>query len=70
MGTLGKLEILRHIGEGRLILDPLLDAEGDPQVEAASYDLRAGVVVWKDKDSKDDLKIATFTADGEQPTRP
>jgi deoxycytidine triphosphate deaminase len=38
-----------------LVVDPKLDASGVPEAEAASYDLRAGIVVWRDKDSHEIL---------------
>lgn len=51
MPILCKAEIQRRIRDEQLVLDPKLDASGVPEAEAASYDLRAGIVVWRDKDS-------------------
>ena len=48
MPILNKRELVRRIAAGDLILSPLRDDAGDPVVEPASYDLRAGIVLWKD----------------------
>jgi len=42
-------DIRNYIQEKNLIHDPLLKPDGRPSIEAASYDLRAGIVVWKDR---------------------
>lgn len=55
MPILCKTEIQRRIRDDQLVVDPKLDASGVPEAEAASYDLRAGIVVWKDKDSHEIL---------------
>jgi len=51
MPILNKRELERRIAEGYLILSPLRDEAGNPVVEPASYDLRAGIVLWKDQGS-------------------
>jgi deoxycytidine triphosphate deaminase len=48
MPILSKTEIQSKIDSGELIIHALRDSDGNPVVEPASYDLRAGVVIWKD----------------------
>jgi deoxycytidine triphosphate deaminase len=48
MPILSKKEIERRINAGELVRDPSRDDDGNPVVEFASYDLRAGIVLWKD----------------------
>lgn len=48
MPILNKRQIQDHIDAGQLVLHPLRDSNGSPAVEPASYDLRAGIVLWKD----------------------
>src|SRR5260370_13392356 len=48
MPILSKGEIQNRINSGELVLHPLRDADGIPVVEPASYDLRAGIVIWKE----------------------
>jgi deoxycytidine triphosphate deaminase len=57
MSTLSKQEILQKIGEGWLILNPLRNEQGIPALEHASYDLRAGIAIWK-HDGKKSLSKA------------
>jgi deoxycytidine triphosphate deaminase len=47
MPILNKRDVQSYIDAGQLVLHPLRDAEGNPVVEPASYDLRAGIVLWK-----------------------
>lgn len=47
IGVLNRDEIERRIRAGQLIRNPRLRAEGQIDIEGASYDLTAGVVVWK-----------------------
>jgi len=51
MPILNKRELERRISKGSLILYPLRDSTGKPVVEPASYDLRVGIVLWKDEQS-------------------
>ena len=51
MATLSKKTILSLIEQGKLIANPLM-VDGVVQVQAASYDLRAGKAVWKDSGSE------------------
>lgn len=48
MPILNKKDIQDQIDSGQLILHPLRDSNGVPDVEPASYDLRAGIVLWKE----------------------
>jgi deoxycytidine triphosphate deaminase len=61
MPILNADQIRGHIRQGELITDPRLNDSGVPQVERASYDLRAGIVVWKDTSSPQ-LKILRFSS--------
>lgn len=49
MPILNKKDLLDHIAAGELVLNPLRDGDGTPVVEPASYDLRAGIVLWKEE---------------------
>ncbi len=60
MSILGAAEIRKRILMGELVLDPRLDPTGVPIVEPASYDLRAGIALWKDKQSRE-LKTLRFS---------
>jgi deoxycytidine triphosphate deaminase len=51
MPILNRNKIRELIDQGVLIRDPLRLPNGDAAVEAASYDLRAGIVLWKDRQS-------------------
>lgn len=51
MPILNKKELQEQINAGQLVLHPLRDADGNPVVEPASYDLRAGIIVWKNEDT-------------------
>jgi deoxycytidine triphosphate deaminase len=47
VGVLNRDEIERRIRAGQLILNARLRADGQIDIEGASYDLTAGIVVWK-----------------------
>jgi|SRR5581483_4081086 len=49
MPILNKKDLLDQIAVGQLVLNPLRDENGNPVVEPASYDLRAGIVLWKEE---------------------
>jgi deoxycytidine triphosphate deaminase len=51
MSILNATELRKRIKAGWLVVDASVAADGEPAVEAASYDLRAGIVLWKDKSS-------------------
>jgi deoxycytidine triphosphate deaminase len=51
MPILSKKEIERRIGFGQLINYARHDAQGRLAVEAASYDLCVGTILWKERDS-------------------
>lgn len=53
MPILNKTQIQELINGNDLIRNALREQGGAPAVEAASYDLRAGIVLWKDRGSKD-----------------
>jgi deoxycytidine triphosphate deaminase len=59
MPILTKTRIQKLVEEGTLIRDVLRNPDNTPAVEAASYDLRAGVVLWKERISNE-LKISRF----------
>ena len=65
MATLSKKAILSYIDKSELILNPLR-VQGEAQVQAASYDLRAGRAVWKESGSQH-LQIKSFTDNMEDP---
>jgi deoxycytidine triphosphate deaminase len=69
MPILNKTDLIDHINAGRLLIHALRDEKGIPVVEPSSYDLRAGIVVWKDEDtSKIEQKDFDETKDSlEQP---
>lgn len=48
MGTLTKAEIIRRIKLGELIKNAHKLENGNFDVEPASYDLRAGIIIWKE----------------------
>ncbi|MCW3111455.1 MAG: deoxycytidine triphosphate deaminase [Segetibacter sp.] len=47
MGILAKSEITKRIKEDRLIINEH-NVNGEPVVEPASYDLRVGIIIWKE----------------------
>jgi deoxycytidine triphosphate deaminase len=59
MPILNRREIIDRIKAGDLILRTQRDDSAEPVVEAASYDLRAGVVLWRERESGD-LTIRYF----------
>jgi deoxycytidine triphosphate deaminase len=59
MPILNKNDLLAGIEEGNLVLNPLRDADGIPIVEPASYDLRAGIVLWKNEHPPD-IEVRDF----------
>jgi deoxycytidine triphosphate deaminase len=65
MSTLSKATILAHIASGELIVNPLM-VNGVPQVQAASYDLRAGRAVWKES-SSEQLLLKSYEDDKDDP---
>jgi deoxycytidine triphosphate deaminase len=51
MPILSAPELRKKITAGWLVLNASVTGKGEPDVQAASYDLRAGIALWKDKDS-------------------
>lgn len=51
MPILNHKDLVDHIEAGELVIHALRDDNGVPVVEPASYDLRAGIVVWKNEDT-------------------
>lgn len=63
MSVLTKDEIIDHIKKGELIRNPIVDANGQYEVEPASYDLHAGMIIWKEEDivaKRADVKSKLF----------
>ena len=48
MGILTKHQIIEHLKKGELIINPNKKENGEYDVEPASYDLRAGIFIWKE----------------------
>lgn len=48
MATLGKHKIIEHLSNGELLINPFIKPNGEFDVEPASYDLRAGIIIWKE----------------------
>lgn len=48
MATLTKHQIIEHLKRGELIINPFKNGNGEFDVEPASYDLRAGTIIWKE----------------------
>ena len=48
MGVLPKAEIISRLKKGELLRNAHLDADGNFDVEPASYDLHSGIIIWKD----------------------
>ncbi len=48
MATLTKHQIIERFKNGELIINPFTKDDGSYDVEPASYDLRAGVIIWKE----------------------
>jgi deoxycytidine triphosphate deaminase len=51
MPILNGPELRKRIVAGWLILNASMRENGEPDVQAASYDLRSGIALWKDKSS-------------------
>lgn len=67
MPILNRREVINRIRAGDLILRAHYDSNDEPQVEPASYDLRAGIVLWRERDSGD-LAVRYF--DGKAKVQP
>jgi len=67
MPILNGPELRKRIKAGWLVLNALLTASGDADVQAASYDLRAGIALWKDKTSHDLTLLSYDTSVPQQP---
>jgi deoxycytidine triphosphate deaminase len=48
MPILSRHEIIEHLQRGELIINPSINENGEFEVEPASYDLRAGIIIWKE----------------------
>lgn len=48
MGTLTKHQIIEYLKKSELIKNPSKKGNGEFNVEPASYDLRAGTIIWKE----------------------
>jgi deoxycytidine triphosphate deaminase len=59
MPLLNKEDIAARIARNELLLKPARDETGAVRVEPASYDLRAGVVLWKE-DTTEEIKEKVF----------
>src|ERR1700684_3961598 len=53
MAVLNGPELRKRIAAGWLLLNASVTENGEPDVQAASYDLRAGIALWKDKSSRE-----------------
>jgi deoxycytidine triphosphate deaminase len=59
MPILNRTRIEELVNQGTLIRNPLRDSGSALVVEAASYDLRAGIVLWKERASNQ-LRVENF----------
>jgi deoxycytidine triphosphate deaminase len=59
--------IQKRVKNNELIVNALYGPDGEAVVEAASYDLRAGIVLWRERDSSE-LEVRYFTEG--QPIQP
>lgn len=59
MAILTKDEIAKRIKEDNLIIDAHLE-NGEPVVEPASYDLRAGIIIWKESGNNKEIMRKDF----------
>lgn len=57
MGTLSKNQIIEHFDKGELILNAHRKDDGTYDVEPASYDLHAGMAIWKELDMQSGTSI-------------
>lgn len=48
MSTLTKHQIIKYLDKGELLNNPNKNTDGEFIVEPASYDLRAGTIIWKE----------------------
>jgi deoxycytidine triphosphate deaminase len=67
MPVLNASEIRNRIRAGSLVMDASMTTAGEPDVQAASYDLRAGIVLWKDKNSRELKRLYYEPASQNQP---
>jgi deoxycytidine triphosphate deaminase len=67
MPILNRSEIINRIKAGDLIRGARYDSNNEPLAEPASYDLRAGIVLWRERDSGD-LAVRYF--DGKASIQP
>ena len=74
MGVLTKRQIENRTNNGELLRNPRKDDNGQLDIEADSYDLAAGTVIWKEPGTKrDEQRVITLSHDpslsrSEQPT--
>ena len=59
MGILNKSEIIRRLEKGELLIRARLDDNGQLDVEPDSYDLTAGIAVWKEEIKPNKHEILT-----------
>ena len=59
MGILNKDEITRRLEKGELLIRARKDNNGHFEVEPDSYDLTAGVAIWKEELQKNKYEIKT-----------
>lgn len=52
MPILNKPQITKLLTDDKLIRNPARDEDGEFSIEAASYDLRVGTLLWQDADTK------------------
>lgn len=55
MPTLSKHQIIEYLKRGELLSNPSRKEDGEYDVEPASYDLRAGIFIWKEIDRNNGL---------------
>ena len=48
MGVLTKFQIIEYLDKNELIINPSKNKDGQFDVQPASYDLRAGTLIWKE----------------------
>lgn len=48
MAILTKHQIIEHLKRGELLINPSRGENGEFDIEPASYDLRAGTIIWKE----------------------
>lgn len=62
MGILTKSEIIHRIKTENLIIDAHTE-NGEYSVEPASYDLRVGIIIWKESINNKEIKRKDFEPD-------